>query len=226
MKQIRKRLTYANVMSSIAVFLLLGGATALAAGKLGKNSVGTKQLKNNAVTTAKIKNNAVTGAKIKNGTITGTKINLGSLGTVPNAANATSAGNANTVGGRNVKEIFSKLPPSTGPTVIFSGAGFNIVASCSGSGDPSIELDPQTSESDVAAMGTGEDNTATEHPFFEREQGNEPNSISLVQENVRGITTFSAAQSSGANLTGTIGYDDTNTFNNENVCAIYGQVIF
>jgi len=226
MKQIRKRLTYANVMSSIAVFLLLGGATALAAGKLGKNSVGTKQLKNNAVTTAKIKNNAVTGAKIKNGTVTGTKINLGSLGTVPSATNATNAGNANTVGGRNVKEIFSKLAPNSAPTVIFSGAGFNIVASCSGGGDPSIELDPQTSESDLAAMGTGQDNTATEHPFFEREQGNEPNSISLVQENVRGITTFSAAQSSGANLTGTIGYDDTNTFNNENVCAIYGQVIF
>lgn len=44
MKLIRKRLTYANVMSSIAVFLVLGGATALAAG-LAKNSVGTKQLK-------------------------------------------------------------------------------------------------------------------------------------------------------------------------------------
>ncbi len=52
MKQIRKRLTYANVMSSIAVFLVLGGATAFAAGKLGKNRVGTKQLKNNAVTGA------------------------------------------------------------------------------------------------------------------------------------------------------------------------------
>ena len=31
MKPIRKRLTYANVMSSIAVFLVLGGATAFAA---------------------------------------------------------------------------------------------------------------------------------------------------------------------------------------------------
>ena len=35
MKQIRKRLTYANVMSSIAVFLVLGGATAFAAKKIG-----------------------------------------------------------------------------------------------------------------------------------------------------------------------------------------------
>ncbi|MGN6274854.1 MAG: hypothetical protein ACTHNP_02860 [Solirubrobacterales bacterium] len=204
------------------------GASAFAATQLAKNSVGTKQLKNNAVTTAKIKNNAVTGAKIKNGTITGAKINLGSLGTVPsatnatNAANATNAGNAATVGGRNVKEIFSKLPPNTGPTVIFSAVGFNIVATCNASGNPEIELDPQTTENDTAAMGNGSPGGA----FFVREQGIEPNSIELTKGNERGITTFSAAQSSGANLTGTIGYDDTSTFNSENVCAIYGQVIF
>jgi hypothetical protein len=92
-KQIRKRLTYANVMSSIAVFLVLGGATALAAG-LAKNSVGTKQLKSNAVTTAKIKKNAITTAKVKNGAITGAKVNLGSLGTVPNATHASTADTA------------------------------------------------------------------------------------------------------------------------------------
>ncbi|HEX5593718.1 MAG TPA: hypothetical protein VFX35_10270 [Solirubrobacterales bacterium] len=94
MKQIRKRLTYANVMSSIAVFLVLGGATAIAAGQLGKNTVGSKQLKKNAVTTAKIKKEAVTGAKIKKGTITGANVNLGSLGKVPSAANADHAGSA------------------------------------------------------------------------------------------------------------------------------------
>ncbi|HEX7278184.1 MAG TPA: hypothetical protein VF255_01045 [Solirubrobacterales bacterium] len=64
MKQIRKRLTYANVMSSLAVFMVLGGA-AIAATQLPKNSVGAKQLKKNAVTAAKIKKNAVNGAKVK-----------------------------------------------------------------------------------------------------------------------------------------------------------------
>ena len=86
MRQIRKRLTYANVMSTIAVFLLLGGATAIAAGGLGKNTVGSKQLKKNAVTAAKIKKNAVTGAKVKKDTITGAKVNEASLGTVPSAS--------------------------------------------------------------------------------------------------------------------------------------------
>ncbi|HWP33057.1 MAG TPA: hypothetical protein VNL97_04855, partial [Solirubrobacterales bacterium] len=69
MKKIRQRLTYANVMSSLAVFLVLGGATAIAAKKIGSH-----QLKANSVTTAKIKKNAVTTAKIKNKAVNFTKI--------------------------------------------------------------------------------------------------------------------------------------------------------
>jgi hypothetical protein len=64
MKRLRCRLTYANVVATLALFLALGGATAVAASQLGKNSVGSKQLKKNSVTTAKIKNGAVTQAKI------------------------------------------------------------------------------------------------------------------------------------------------------------------
>jgi hypothetical protein len=49
----RGRLTYANVMSTLAVFLVLGGG-AYAATRLPKNSVGTKQLKNGSITLAKL----------------------------------------------------------------------------------------------------------------------------------------------------------------------------
>jgi hypothetical protein len=86
MKTLRTRLTFANAMSCLALFVALGGF-AVAAG-LPKNTVGAKQLRKNAVTTAKLKNEAVTGAKVKKGTLTGTQINLASIGTVPNAANA------------------------------------------------------------------------------------------------------------------------------------------
>jgi hypothetical protein len=95
LKQIRKRVTYANVMSSIAVFLVIGGATAFAA--LGKNTVGSKQLKANAVTTKKIKKEAVTAKKVKKGTLTGKQINLAKLGTVPSATNAAHATLADTI---------------------------------------------------------------------------------------------------------------------------------
>jgi hypothetical protein len=58
------KLTYANVVATLALFIAIGGASAFAASQLGKNTVGTKQLKNNAVSAAKIKNGAVTQAKI------------------------------------------------------------------------------------------------------------------------------------------------------------------
>ncbi len=99
MKQIRKRITYANVMSSIAVFLVLGGASAYAAKKIGSNeikgnSITTGKIKKNAITSSKIKKNAITTAKVKNGAITGPKVNLSTLGTVPNATHAVNADNA------------------------------------------------------------------------------------------------------------------------------------
>jgi hypothetical protein len=65
-------------MSSIAVFLVLGGA-AFAATQLPKNSVGSKQLKKNAVTAAKIKKDAVNGAKVKNGSLKAADFAAGQL---------------------------------------------------------------------------------------------------------------------------------------------------
>ena len=85
-------MTYANVVATLALILVVAGGSAFAASQLPKNSVGTKQLKRNSVTTAKIKNGAVTAAKIKNGAVTGIKIETSSLGTVPSAANANALG--------------------------------------------------------------------------------------------------------------------------------------
>ena len=53
MAALREKLTYANVMATIAVFIALGGG-AIAATQLPKNSVGAKQLKKAAVTPAKL----------------------------------------------------------------------------------------------------------------------------------------------------------------------------
>jgi hypothetical protein len=61
-KRLRSRLTYSNVIASIALFVALGGA-AVAAG-LPKNSVGPRQLKKGAVTAAKIRKGAVSAGKL------------------------------------------------------------------------------------------------------------------------------------------------------------------
>jgi hypothetical protein len=79
LKRIRQHLTYANVMSTLFVFLLLAGGTAFAAQKLGKKTVGAKQLKTNAVTTPKIKKGAVTKAKIAAGAVDASKIAAGAV---------------------------------------------------------------------------------------------------------------------------------------------------
>jgi hypothetical protein len=62
----RPKLTFANVISCLALFLALGG-TAFAATHLDKNSVGTKQLKANSVTNAKVKDGSLLAQDFKTG---------------------------------------------------------------------------------------------------------------------------------------------------------------
>ena len=70
MRLLRSRLTYANVIATLALFLALTGGVVWAAGKIGthrlkKNAVSTAKIKRNAVTTVKLHGNAVTTPKLK-----------------------------------------------------------------------------------------------------------------------------------------------------------------
>src|SRR3954464_2189185 len=66
--RIRARLTFANVISLIALFVALGG-TGYAAIKLPKNSVTAKTIKKGAVTNSKLDKNAVSSGKVKDGSL-------------------------------------------------------------------------------------------------------------------------------------------------------------
>jgi hypothetical protein len=68
MRRLTSHLTYANVVSTLCLFVLLGGG-AWAATKIAKNSVGAKQIKKNAVRTAEIKANAVKGGELADGSV-------------------------------------------------------------------------------------------------------------------------------------------------------------
>ena len=76
MKQLRKHLTFANVMSCVALFLALGGAAYAA-----KSKVKTKDLGNGVVTTPKLHNGAVTAPKLHNRSVISSKIAAGNVGT-------------------------------------------------------------------------------------------------------------------------------------------------
>lgn len=84
MKRIRWRPTYANLMSTLAVFLLLGGGAAYAAKKISSHdlrggSVTTAKIKRNAVTRSKIKAKAISTAKIANGAVTNARLADGAV---------------------------------------------------------------------------------------------------------------------------------------------------
>lgn len=102
MKRLRGRLTYANVMATVAVFIALGGS-AYAATQLKKNSVGTKQLKNSAVTGTKVKDGSLSAVDI-GGAVNSADHALAADSAVQaisadSAASASQAGNAEKLGG-------------------------------------------------------------------------------------------------------------------------------
>jgi hypothetical protein len=99
--KLRRHLTYANVISTMCLFLVLGGGAAFAATKLAKSSVGTEQLKGEAVTKGKMAPNSVNSKKVVNGSLTGEDIASSTLGKVPNATNAEHADSATTAGSAN-----------------------------------------------------------------------------------------------------------------------------
>jgi hypothetical protein len=163
-KQIRKRVTYANVMSSIAVFLVLGGASAYAAKKIGSNeikgnSITTGKIKKEAVSASKIKKNSITTVKIANGAVTGAKLNLGTVGTVPNAAHANSAdnaNNANTVGGQTVAKFSAQVPENGAEQTVLNVQGLKLTATCA-AGLPAL-IANSSSSSEGAVRYEGIDN--------------------------------------------------------------------
>jgi hypothetical protein len=176
-KRIRERLTYANVMSSIAVFLLLGGATAIAAKKIG-----TKKLKANAVTTGKIKKEPVTTAKIKKDAVTGAKVNEGTLGPVPSATSATTAAN---LAGQT--PFFIRLGFGGAQTIASNGA-VSLVAVCDqNAGNDRARILMQTSVD--GAVGGGFDTfTGLEGKFLN--VGTPPDEREFIATNIESGKTF------------------------------------
>jgi hypothetical protein len=77
MSRLRRHITYANVISTLALFLVLAGGSALAAKRLHH----TNALRPNSVNTLTVKNNTLQSADLKDGAaVTGADVVDGSLG--------------------------------------------------------------------------------------------------------------------------------------------------
>jgi hypothetical protein len=88
MHRLRGHLSYANVMSTIAVFAVLGG------GAWAATKIGTEDIEKGAVTTKKLHKAAVKTKKIGADAVTGAKLDEASLGAVPVADAAGKASTA------------------------------------------------------------------------------------------------------------------------------------
>jgi hypothetical protein len=105
LRELRRRLSYANVVSTLCLFLVVAGGTAYAANtvlstdivdgevktpdlanvavtnaKVATNAVSAGKLASSAVTNGKIAGNAVTSGKVADGTLTGADIAVDSIG--------------------------------------------------------------------------------------------------------------------------------------------------
>lgn len=91
---LRQRTTYANVMSTIAVFIALGGSSYAAYSISGSS----------------IKDRSITGRKIERNSLSGLQIRESKLATVPRARNAAQ------LGGLTAVDLKVKCPSDTFPT--------------------------------------------------------------------------------------------------------------
>jgi len=67
--KLRSKLSYANVVATLALVLAIGGGTVYAALRLGKDAVRSKNIAAGAVKSSDLGKNAVTSPKVKDGTI-------------------------------------------------------------------------------------------------------------------------------------------------------------
>ena len=101
MRQIRDRLTYANVMSTVAVFVALGGTSYAVA------TIDSGDIRDNTVRSRDVRDRTLTGSDVRANRLGGGAVKESALGKVP------SAGNADRVGGATAEDLRVRCPAFT-----------------------------------------------------------------------------------------------------------------
>jgi hypothetical protein len=129
LKQIRTRLSYANVMSSLAVFLVLGGGAAYAAvSNLAANSVGTKQLKKNAVKTGKVGPEAIRAGKLAKDAVPTNRLRDKAVTTAKLGDEAVTSDKVNSSIQKTGDLLFATVAPAGATAAVVRGRGATSVS--------------------------------------------------------------------------------------------------
>ena len=165
----KKRLTYANVTSTLALLVALTGGGVAVASSLPKNVVGSKQIKDAAVRTQDLADGAVTGAKVADGSLAGADVDTKTLAKVPSAAaadratvagtadRATTAGSAASVD--SVVQLQRRVSSTDADVVLLTRGAVTVSLSCSG-GVPQIKLSVSSGTLRYSATDDGSDETS------------------------------------------------------------------
>jgi hypothetical protein len=146
----RSRLTYANVTSTLALAIALGGAGAYAAGKIGANDI-----KDNAVRSRHIKNGEVTGKDVKESSLKG--VDAATLGgTKPERFTLGAGGDSGGTTGVSRKLVTETATRQSIPLVSIAGLG-SVQMLCNTVG---VQFDAQK---DPSGPSVGTQFTYTEH---------------------------------------------------------------
>lgn len=138
--RIANRLTYANVASTLALVLVLGGGGAAVAAGIAKNSVGSPQIKagavkssdlgGNAIDSSKVKDGTLSGADLKNGSVTGADVDEGSLelAATPRVASGVGDEQGALTGDGQVVASVALTAPAAGYVMVTGEASFHAAA--------------------------------------------------------------------------------------------------
>jgi hypothetical protein len=148
----------ALVIACVALFVSLGGVSyGVATGfidsrEIKNNTIRSKDVRNNTLRTFDVRNNEVRGFDIRNSTVqgrdvafntlTGADVSEESLGKVPSATTADSAGTAGSVGGVAMRRFNYAAEAGTGFMEVLNTGGLRLEARCLAPSDLEVRATP------------------------------------------------------------------------------------
>lgn len=229
MHKLLGKLTYANVVATLALFLALGGGAAVAAAQLGKNTVKSTNIARNAVKTQDIARNAVKGSKlaanaVKNknlskNAVTAGKVKKGTLTRTQLAAGTLAGLQVVDAQAANIPGLGSNPPNTQGTPVSLTGTmaftpvtgkSYELLAELRGSVVDADGSGGETCFTGVQIFVNGEPTTFVgmnansngNAPFAINSVGNASTAIGLLSSGTQTITAASYGEASCAGSTG------------------------
>lgn len=211
-RMFRRRPSAAIVIACLALLVALGGTA-------GADPIGEIS---RLISGSQIKKNSIRGNRLVRDTITGREINERRIGTVPRAARAQSALNADLVGAMAVRRLFFRAAPGAPPVQVFSGAGLTLFASCSAAGKPVLRATTAVNGSTITVLRTGTTSGAAQTAGTKA--FNVGASITVLGASDNGAGTLAYARPDGAVATVSLGYADSPSAGGA-FCTIAGTAV-